>query len=64
MKKFNRNVAVDIFRYISALMVVAIHIHPFTDLNSTMGFICTQVLPRIAVPYFFAISGYFYIKKT
>ena len=59
----SRNNSIDIFRCICALMVVAIHTQPFMDINSTMGYIFTQIIPRIAVPFFFAISGYFYIQK-
>ena len=59
----SRNCSIDIFRYICAIMVIAIHTHPFEDINSGLGYVCTQVIPRIAVSFFFAVSGYFYIKK-
>lgn len=58
-----RNGAIDVFRYICAVMVVAIHTSPFYDLNEDIGYIATEVLTRIAVPFFFLVSGYFYIKK-
>lgn len=57
-----RNNSVDIFRLLCAIMVVAIHANPFTELNSTIGYFATQIFPRIAVPFFFAIAGYYYIK--
>lgn len=58
-----RNCSVDIFRYICALLITAIHTSLFTDINDGLGYIFTAVLPRIAVPFFMAVAGYFYIKK-
>ncbi len=60
VKKYN---LIDIMRLICAIMIVAIHTHPFEDINPLLGYIGTQVLPRIGLPFFFAISGYFYIKN-
>lgn len=57
-----RNNSIDIFRILCAFMVVAIHTHPFYDVNETLGFIASELLTRIAVPFFFCVSGYFYIK--
>jgi len=58
-----RNSTIDIFRYLAALMVVAIHVHPFSDVHPTLGYLFTEVLTRIGVPFFFATAGYFYIQK-
>ena len=58
-----RNSTIDIFRYLAALMVVAIHVHPFSDVHSTLGYLFTEVLTRIGVPFFFATAGYFYMQK-
>lgn len=58
-----RNNSIDFFRYISALLVVAIHTNPATEINPYLGYFCSQILPRIAVPFFFCVSGYFYIEK-
>lgn len=58
-----RNNIVDIFRLICAILVVAIHTNPLTDINYYFGYLGSQILPRIAVPFFFSISGYYYIKK-
>ena len=59
----NRNNSIDIFRIVCAIMVVAIHTNPFVDSIPFLGYIMTQVIPRIAVPFFFLTSGYFYISK-
>lgn len=57
-----RNNSVDIFRLVCALLVVAIHTHPFIDQNEIVGFIAVDILPRIAVPFFFCVSGYYYYQ--
>ncbi len=55
--------SIDIFRYICALLVVSVHTHPFSELGEEFGYFFSQILPRIAVPFFFAASGYFFITK-
>lgn len=61
-KHEERNSSIDIFRYICAIMVIAIHTHPFMEISEKCGYVFTQITPRIAVP-FFAAAGYFYIQK-
>ena len=61
--KDKRNNSIDIFRLVCALLVVAIHTHPFADINEYVGYFCTSVLTRIAVPFFFCVSGYYYVEK-
>ena len=58
-----RNSSIDIFRIICAIMVIAIHTHPFEDINGRLSYVFTQVIPRIAVPFFFCVMGYYYLKK-
>ena len=58
-----RNCSIDLFRLYCAVLVVAIHTSPFMDQNNKLGFISTQVIPRIAVPFFFIVSGYYYIQN-
>lgn len=58
-----RNNSIDIFRFICAIMVIAIHTHPFIDFHPILGYTATQVISNIAVPFFFSVSGFFYIKK-
>ena len=62
-KRKLRNCSIDIFRYLCAVMVVGIHTHPLSELNNKVGYICSDIVPRIAVPFFFAAAGYFYIRK-
>ena len=62
-KTNTRNCSIDIFRYICAIMVVAIHTHPFTEVSANVEFVFSQVFSRIGVPFFFAVAGYFYTQK-
>lgn len=56
-----RNCSIDLFRYLCAIMVVIIH-SSFWRSWGEIGFFIGNVFVRIAVPFFFAVSGYFYIK--
>jgi len=58
----DRNCSIDMFRIICAILVVAIHTALLEDINSTAGYIANQVIPIIAVPFFFCVSGFYYIK--
>ena len=60
MKNNQRNNSIDIFRLICAVLVIIIHTRPFEDQNELLGYIVVQILPRIAVPFFFCVSGYYY----
>lgn len=55
-----RNNSVDCFRYLCALLVVAIHTTPFLEFSPTFSFFVSQIISRIAVPFFFLISGYYF----
>lgn len=58
-----RNNTIDLMRFVCAILVVAIHTHPFYDISEWAGVFGTLILPRIAVPFFLCVSGYFFIKK-
>ena len=51
--------SIDAFRLVAALLVVAIHTAPLSDLSPTADFILTRVVARVAVPFFFMTSGFF-----
>lgn len=63
IKSKTRNCSIDIFRYVCAIFVVAIHTKPFSDVSEILGYVFTQIVPRIGVPFFFAVSGFFYMQK-
>lgn len=62
MKRHRSFPSLDHFRLTAALFVVAIHTSPLASWNETADFWLTRVLARIAVPFFFMVSGYFLAK--
>lgn len=54
---------IDYFRIIAAFLVVAIHTSPLSDISETADFILTRVISRVAVPFFFMVSGFFLFSK-
>lgn len=55
----NRNKGLDGFRIIASLMVIAIHVFPFSSINPDLDKLITLGLFRIAVPFFFTLTGFF-----
>ncbi len=49
----------DDFKWVAALLVAAIHTSPLESLNKTADFLLTRVLARVAVPFFFMVTGFF-----
>lgn len=58
-----RYTGIDCFRFISALLIVAIHTSPLADISNTGDFILTRIIARIAVPFFLITSGFFLISR-
>ncbi|MCD7771679.1 MAG: acyltransferase [Oscillospiraceae bacterium] len=56
--------AVDIMKFILSFMVIAIHIHPFGDINAYLNYGIYNYVARLAVPFFFVAGGYFCFRKT
>ena len=54
---------IDIMKFIMALLVIVLHTHPFYGMNQTCNFITADVLGRLAVPFFFAATGFLLEKK-
>lgn len=65
-----RNLTIDIIRVVLAVLVVYLHIDNYLYIRSGMSAVATVidnyiiVLARLAVPMFFAISGYYFYKKN
>ncbi|MFS0783661.1 acyltransferase [Bacillus sp. 1P06AnD] len=60
MKSYN---AIDLMRFVAALFVISIHTDPFLDLSPAFNYIWVSGVCRVAVPFFFMASGYFFFKK-
>lgn len=52
----------DDFRMAVAFLVVAIHTSPLLTFTESGDFFMTRILARIAVPFFFMVSGFFVLK--
>ncbi len=59
MNEAKRYNSIDNFRILSSLMVIAIHSFPFSSYHKIFDNIITLTIFRIAVPFFFIVSGYF-----
>lgn len=55
---------IDCFRLAAACMVVAIHVSPFAVWDLYMDGLITGCLCRVAVPFFFMITGYFVLAPS
>ncbi|MCM1184079.1 MAG: serine racemase VanT catalytic subunit [Roseburia sp.] len=62
MKKKANGGGLDYFRIVAALLVVAIHTSPLTTWSADADFFLTRVLARIAVPFFFMVTGSFVLS--
>ncbi|MEH2957051.1 acyltransferase [Candidatus Merdisoma sp. JLR.KK006] len=56
--------AIDRFKLLAAILVIAIHTSPFTSLSPEADYIFARILARIAVPFFFMVTGYFVLPKA
>ena len=54
---------IEIFRVMAAFLVVAIHTSPLASYSGTADFVFTRVIARVAVPFFFMVTGYFVLSK-
>ena len=52
----------DRFRIIAAFMVAAIHTSPLLSYSADADFLLTRVLCRVAVPFFFMVTGQFVVR--
>lgn len=59
MRQRKNYAAVDNFRLIAALLIVAIHTAPLASFCDTADFLATYCFARVAVPFFLMVTGYF-----
>lgn len=55
--------SLDVAKFICALLVIIIHTRPFSECSGIIDFYLGDVAARIAVPLFFAISGYLFFSS-
>ncbi|MDF2513426.1 MAG: vanTG [Herbinix sp.] len=63
MNKHESYTGIDYFRFLAALLIVAIHTSPLLSYSEMGDFILTRIIARVAVPFFFMTSGYFLISR-
>ncbi|WP_234032736.1 serine racemase VanT catalytic subunit [Paenibacillus faecalis] len=63
MASSNRFGAIDQFKIIAGILVIAIHTGPLTTYSAYGDFLFTSIFARIAVPFFFMASGFFLFRK-
>lgn len=61
--KLARNYSIDVFKFIFSFLVIMIHIHVWGDRENIVDFWLTNLIPRLAVPFFFMCTGYFLWEK-
>ena len=55
-----RNRTIDFLRFVFSLMVIAVHTDFLIDISTPIYYMFTLGIARIAVPFFFIVSGYFF----
>lgn len=55
--------AIDYFRIVLAIGVVALHLKPLSGINENIQYFIGNVLTRLCVPCFFLITGFFIESK-
>lgn len=53
----------DILKYISAILIMILHLRPFLNFSDQLDLAFNNIITRICVPIFFIITGYFVAKK-
>lgn len=63
MKNRQNYGGLDRFRFAAALLVIAIHTSPLMSYSSDADFFLTRILARVAVPFFFMVTGQFVLSQ-
>lgn len=59
----NNYFSIDIFKLICSYLVITIHCTPFMVFGNTINLALVSTVSRIAVPFFFACSGFLFFKN-
>ncbi len=58
----SRTGGLDVFRLIAAFLVVTIHTSPLASFSPEADFLLTRIVARLAVPFFFMVTGQFVLS--
>lgn len=64
LAKLKQYPAIDIAKYVAAMLVVAIHTFPFVDFSPAFNLFFISTIGRLAVPFFFVCSSFFLFRKV
>lgn len=60
-KRYN---VIDFAKFIFSIFVIAIHTQPLANINAEADFVLSNIICRIAIPFFLVCSGFFMGKKS
>ncbi|SKA88563.1 serine/alanine racemase [Caloramator quimbayensis] len=63
IRKKENYYAFDVMKFVASILVISIHTKPLADYNKYYDFIITQIIARIAVPFYFSAAGYLFFSK-
>lgn len=63
MKMPQRNQTIDLLKFIFSFFIIGIHAQIFKNILPVAYYTITMGLFRIAVPFFFVVSGYYFYQK-
>lgn len=55
--------ALDLAKFIAAILIIVLHTNPFSSYSSVISFGFRSIITVIAVPFFFLTSGFLFCKK-
>lgn len=54
---------IDLLKLVFSFLVIMLHTAAFADINTTVDYFFTGIITRLAVPFFFISSGFFFAKS-
>lgn len=63
MNTDNKCGSLDRFRILAAILIITIHTSPLAFIDLNADFFLTRILARIAVPFFFMVTGQFVVTR-
>lgn len=54
---------IDVVKFVMALFIVVLHTHPLEGISGSLNFLLSDVIGRVAVPFFFAATGFLLEQK-